>query len=147
MEEFDHDEKAFAQSSGPVAASGVEPQGYPVERICPPAGHNVPGPLGPPPRSALQLTHAGPMAAPLSGKTGCRIHYQVVCFCIKNTSADTYYTYGLQCLCKLSGQWIQLDMIQDISLCGDDVFSLASRFNTLQLSPLHFRDAVLDSVS
>ena len=85
--------------------------------------------------------------ASLSPVGPCRIHYQVVCFCIKNTSADTYYTYGLQCLCKLSGQWIQLDMIQDISLCGDDVFSLASRFNTLQLSPLHFRDAVLDSVS
>ena len=106
MEEFDHDEKAFAQSSGSVAASGAEPQGYPVERICPPAGHNVPGPLGPPP-----------------------------------------ITCSIQCLCKLSGQWIQLDMIQDISLCGDDVFSLASRFNTLQLSPLHFRNAVLDSVS
>ena len=62
MEEFDHDEKAFAQSSGSVAASGAEPQGYPVERICPPAGHNVPGPLGPPP-----ITFIGPELTRLDG--------------------------------------------------------------------------------
>lgn len=98
-------------------------------------------------RSAFRKNWMRSIRRPFLLSAPAGIHYQVVCFCIKNTSADTYYTYGLQCLCKLSGQWIQLDMIQDISLCGDDVFSLASRFNTLQLSPLHFRDAVLDSVS
>lgn len=83
-----------------------------------------------------------------------RLKTGVICLSCHNSIDRSYrnpgpppITCSLQCLCKLSGQWIQLDMIQDISLCGDDVFSLASRFNTLQLSPLHFRDAVLDSVS
>ena len=39
-----------------------------------------------------------------------------------------------------------MDVIEDVSPNRDSVLHLANRFNHLQLSPLHFRDAVLDSV-
>ena len=80
------------------------------------------------------------MAAPAA------VRYQTVCSLIKDGSRD-YMTYGLQCLGDCMGAWVQIDMIEDISPSCDNVLHLAERFNHLQLSPLHFRDAVLDSVN
>lgn len=74
------------------------------------------------------------------------VRYQTVCSLIKDETQD-YMTYGLQCLGDCMGTWVQIDMIVDISPSCDNVLHLAERFNHLQLSPLHFRDAVLDSVN
>lgn len=74
------------------------------------------------------------------------VQYQIVCSQFQ-TDAQDYLTYGLQCMEFSMGAWVQLDLIEDISVDRDYVLHLAERFNRLQLSPLHFRDAVMDSVS
>ena len=56
-------------------------------------------------------------------------------------------TYGLACLGDCQGTWVQMDLIEDVSPSRDNVLHLASCFNRLGLSPLHFRDAVLDSLN
>lgn len=38
-------------------------------------------------------------------------------------------------------------VIEDVSPSRDNVLCLASQFNRLGLSPVHFRDAVLDSIN
>jgi len=43
--------------------------------------------------------------------------------------------------------WVPVDVIEDISTAPDNVLRMAERFTALELSPLHFRDAVLDQVS
>lgn len=73
------------------------------------------------------------------------VHYQAVCTLVNSVDSD-YPTYGLQCLGDWEGTWVQMDVIEDVSPNRDSVLHLANRFNHLQLSPLHFRDAVLDSV-
>ena len=40
-----------------------------------------------------------------------------------------------------------MDVIRDVSPSRENVLVMASRFNDLALSPLHFRDAVLDSLN
>ncbi len=82
------------------------------------------------------LAAAGPAA----------VRYQAICNHIQDET-QRYMTYGLQCLGDCMGTWIQIDTIEDISPIRDTVIHLAERFNHLQLSPLHFRDAVLDSVN
>lgn len=72
------------------------------------------------------------------------VRYQTVCSVNREGG---YCTYGLQCLEARMGAWILLDLIEDVSPCRDSVLKLASRCNDLQLSPLHFRDVVLDSIS
>ena len=72
------------------------------------------------------------------------VRYQAVCSIVEEGG---YCTYGLQCLEDRLGSWVQLDCIEDVSPSRDSVLQLASRFNDLRLSPLHFRDAVLDSIS
>ena len=42
---------------------------------------------------------------------------------------------------------MQTDCIEDVSASRDNVLCLASQFNRLGLSPVHFRDAVLDSIN
>lgn len=74
------------------------------------------------------------------------VEYQLVCSQIK-TDAQDYVTYGLQCVEQSMDTSVQLDLIEDISVDRAYVLHLAERFTRLQLSPLHFRDAVLDSVS
>lgn len=74
------------------------------------------------------------------------VRYETVCTQVKIGSKD-HLTYGLQCLRDSMGTWVQVDMIEDVSPSRDNVLHLADRFNHLQLSPLHFRDAVLDSVN
>lgn len=74
------------------------------------------------------------------------VRYQTVCTLVKEGAQD-YLTYGLQCLGDCMGTWIQMDVIEDVSPSRDNVLLLADQFNHLQLSPLHFRDAVLDSVN
>ncbi len=56
-------------------------------------------------------------------------------------------TYGLACLTECQGAWVQTDCIEDVSPSRDNVLCLASQFNRLGLSPVHFRDAVLDSIN
>ena len=73
------------------------------------------------------------------------VRYQTVCTLVRG--AEDYLTYGLQCLDDCRGTWVQMDVIEDVSPSRDNVLHLADRFNDLQLSPLHFRDAVLDSVN
>ena len=48
---------------------------------------------------------------------------------------------------RVQGNLVQMDVIEDVSPSRENVLFLAERFNTLGLSPLHFRDAVLDSLN
>ena len=75
-----------------------------------------------------------------------QVRYQTVCSVVQN-EPETYYTYGLECLGDCAGTWVQMDVIEDVSPSRESVLSLASRFNNLALSPIHFRDAVLDSLN
>lgn len=59
----------------------------------------------------------------------------------------SYLTYGIQCLGNRAGRWVQMDAVEDLSFQRDFVARLIERFNRLQLSPVHFRDAVLDCVN
>lgn len=74
------------------------------------------------------------------------IRYQTVCSMVED-SAQGYCTYGLECLADCRGTWVQMDVIEDVSPSRDNVLFLADRFNSLGLSPVHFRDAVLDSLN
>ena len=71
------------------------------------------------------------------------VKYQTVCSKLRG---DTV-VYGLQCLKDCQGHWVRLDVIEDISTRQDPVLEMAERFNILALSPLHFRDVVIDRVS
>ena len=73
------------------------------------------------------------------------VRYQTVCSVVQD-SAQGYCTYGLECLADCRGTWVQMDLIEDVSPSRDNVLFLADRFNSLGLSPLHFRDAVQDSI-
>lgn len=77
----------------------------------------------------------------------CEVRYQIVYSHIDNDIIESYDTYGIQCLCRQSDIWIPIDTIEDISVHSEKIVSLISQFIALQLSPLHFRDAVLDSIS
>lgn len=65
----------------------------------------------------------------------------------RQDAPEAYCTYGLECLGECRGTWVQMDVIEDVSPSRENVLFLAERFNTLGLSPLHFRDAVLDSLN
>ena len=74
------------------------------------------------------------------------VWYRTVCSQV-NSDAEDYFTYGLQCMGDCKGVWVQMDVIEDVSPSRDSVLRLADQFNSHQLSHLHFRDAVQDSVS
>ena len=74
------------------------------------------------------------------------VRYQAVCSPVQNDPNCTY-TYGLECLTDRQGAWVQWDLIEDVSPSRESVLSLAARCNALGLSPLHFRDVVLDSIN
>ena len=74
------------------------------------------------------------------------VRYQTVCS-RRQDAPEAYCTYGLECLGECRGTWVQMDVIEDVSPSRENVLFLAERFNTLGLSPLHFRDAVLDSLN
>lgn len=71
------------------------------------------------------------------------VKYQAVC---TKLCGDTV-VYGLQCLEARQGHWVRVDVIEDISTRQDPVLEMAERFNALALSPLHFRDVVMDRVA
>lgn len=75
-----------------------------------------------------------------------QVRYQTVCSMVQDTP-ETYCTYGLECLGDCAGTWVQMDVIRDVSPSRENVLVMANRFNDLALSPLHFRDAVLDSLN
>ena len=75
-----------------------------------------------------------------------QVRYQTVCSMVQDTP-ETYCTYGLECLGDYAGTWVQVDVIPDVSPSRENVLVMASRFNALALFPLHFRDAVLDSLN
>ena len=81
----------------------------------------------------------------LSASSGA-VRYQTVCTEVAG-DVQNYFTYGLQCLGGWKGTWVQIDLIEDVSPRREDVLFLATKFNDLHLSPIHFRDAVLDSVN
>ena len=72
------------------------------------------------------------------------VRYQTVCSRRQDAPED-YCTYGLECLGECRGTWVQMDVIEDVSPSRENVLFLAERFNTLGLSPLHFRDASMDN--
>ena len=74
------------------------------------------------------------------------VRYQAVCSPVQNDPNGTC-TYGLECLTDRQGAWVQWDLIEDVSPSRESVLSLAARCNALGLSPLHFRDVVLDSIN
>lgn len=74
------------------------------------------------------------------------VRYEPVCT-IVTIGSQTCETFGLQCLGDSAGGWFPVERIEDVSTNHDSVLHLAEQFNHLQLSPLHFRDAVLDSVN
>ena len=72
-----------------------------------------------------------------------KVRYQTIC-----TRADRQtVVYGLQCMEACRDTWVPVDVIEDISTAPDNVLHMAERFTALELSPLHFRDAVLDQMS
>lgn len=83
----------------------------------------------------------------MSPLNSCEVRYQIVCTHIDDHVIGSYDTYGIQCMCKWSDTWIQFDSVTDISLHSEKILCLVSQFIALGLSPLHFRDAVLDSIS
>ena len=58
-----------------------------------------------------------------------------------------HLTYGIQCMGDWKGQWHPIDSIADISVQRANVVRLTEQFNRLQLSPVHFREVVLDCVN
>ena len=74
------------------------------------------------------------------------VRYQTVCSPVKD-NPEGPCTYGLACVTECQGAWVQTDCIEDVSPSRDNVLCLASQFNRLGLSPVHFRDAVLDSIN
>lgn len=74
------------------------------------------------------------------------VRYQVLTSRLEHDDVD-YLTYGIQCMGDWEGAWVQMDAVQDISFQREDVVRLTDLFNRLQLSPVHFRDAVLDCVN
>ena len=74
------------------------------------------------------------------------VRYQTVCSAVKD-NPEVPCTYGLACLTECQGAWVQTDCIEDVSPSRDNVLCLASQFNRLGLAPVHFRDAVLDSIN
>lgn len=74
------------------------------------------------------------------------VRYQVLTSRLEQDGVD-YLTYGIQCMGDWKGDWVQMDAIQDVSFQRDNVAYLTDLFNRLQLSPVHFRDAVLDCVN
>lgn len=75
------------------------------------------------------------------------VGYQVICSAIRNRETEDYTAYGLQCVCFSEGSWVLMDALLDISTCRETVIDMATRFNASRLSPLHFRDAVVDGLS
>ncbi len=74
------------------------------------------------------------------------VRYQMVCSLVEAEGLVSF-VYGLQCLGRYGTAWVQMDVVQDLSMNRDYVLYLADRFQQLQLSPLHFRDTVLDAVN
>ena len=72
-----------------------------------------------------------------------KVRYQAIC---TRTDQQTV-VYGLQCMRRCQDAWVSVDEIEDISTAQDNVLHMAEQFTALELSPLHFRDAVLDQVS
>lgn len=93
-----------------------------------------------------QMTNQRTDAVRVFGQDAHAVRYQAVCSLVRG-GAEDYLTYGLQCLGDWKGTWVQMDVIEDVSPSRDNVIQLASRFNDLHLSPLHFRDVVLDCVN
>ncbi len=86
-------------------------------------------------------------AGMMRGRRVQKVRYQMVCSQVLDDTPESYCTYGLECLGDCEGTWVQMDLIEDVSLSRECVLTMASRFNHLALSPLHFRDAVLDSLN
>ena len=84
-----------------------------------------------------------------------KVRYQTICTRADRTRlrrsegrADRQtVVYGLQCMEACRDTWVPVDVIEDISTAPDNVLHMAERFTALELSPLHFRDVVLDQVS
>lgn len=74
------------------------------------------------------------------------VRYQAVCSPVQNDPSGAC-TYGLECLTDRQGAWVQWDLIEDVSPSRESVLSLAERCNALGLSPLHFRDVILDTIN
>ena len=66
---------------------------------------------------------------------------------ITDDAGIDHTTYGMQCLGRRRGQWLEIDRIPDISLCRDTVYRLACRCNAAHLSSKQFRDVVLDCLN
>lgn len=75
------------------------------------------------------------------------VRYQMVYSHMDDDDIGSYCTYGIQCLCKCSVNWVLIDSLNDVSVHSEMVLRLVSQFTAMQLSPLHFRDVVLDSIS
>ena len=74
------------------------------------------------------------------------VRYQVLTSRLEHDGVD-YLTYGIQCMGDWEGAWVQMDVIEDVSFQRENVVHLTDLFNRMQLSHLHFREAVLDCVN
>ena len=75
------------------------------------------------------------------------VRYQTVCS-RRQDAPEAYCTYGLECLGECRGTWVQMDVIED-TLPSRGECSLPGRaaHYLWACPPLHFRDAVLDSLN
>lgn len=71
--------------------------------------------------------------------------YKLTKTVLTNEDNIRYVTYGMEASSIQNGQ-IVLDEIVDISTNRSFVIDLVKQFNDLNLSMLHFRDAVYDAV-
>ena len=71
------------------------------------------------------------------------VRYQTVC----SRGSGQTVVYGLECLEDRQGSWVRLDLIEDVSTRGENVLAMAERFTALSLSPVHFRDVVMDRLA
>ena len=74
------------------------------------------------------------------------VRYQVLTSRLEHDGVD-YLTYGIRCMGDQGGHWLQLDAVPDMFFQRENVVHLTDLFNRLQLSPVHFREAVLDCVN
>lgn len=71
--------------------------------------------------------------------------YSVIFECLHDKDIGHYVSYGIICSKTTTGEIVSF--ISDISTKKDFVELLANEFTNLQLSPVHFYDAVEDALS
>lgn len=72
--------------------------------------------------------------------------YQAVKETGYNPELGEYCTYGIRA-CKITaGSWEQVDLFHDVTVSPSLAEQLAERFSLYQLSPIHLKDVIEDTL-